>query len=118
VDYECGVYSHAAGLKISHIGHLVQIPKSQISRAFDLEPALWTVFSLEQARDIARIAAEHSEIMNVSLRVWDEECTFYKGHEGGFHASEVLDVAKQLSSLKNFLTGTLEIFLARYKCYL
>jgi predicted amino acid racemase len=101
VDYECGVYSHAAGLKISHIGHLVQIPKSQISRAFDLEPALWTVFSLEQARDIAKIAAEHNKSVKVSLRVWDEDCTFYKGHEGGFHASEVMDVAKELSELKN-----------------
>ncbi len=80
---------------------MVQIPKSQISRAFDLEPALWTVFSLEQASDIARIAAEHSEIVNISLRVWDEDCTFYKGHEGGFHSSEVLDVAKQLSNFKN-----------------
>ena len=101
VDYECGVYSHAAGLKISHIGHLVQIPKSQISRAFELEPALWTVFSMEQVRDIAKIAAEQSEIVNVSLRVWDENCTFYKGHEGGFYSSDVLDIAKQVSNFKN-----------------
>jgi predicted amino acid racemase len=101
VDYECGVYSHAAGLKIAHIGHLVQIPKSQIARAFDLKPALWTIFSMEQARDIAKVAAEQREIINVSLRVWDEDCTFYKGHEGGFHSSEVLDITKQLSKLKN-----------------
>lgn len=101
VDYECGVYSHAAGLKISHIGHLVQIPKSQISRAIALEPALWTIFSLVQAREIAKAAAENNEVVNVSLRVWDEDCTFYKGHEGGFHSSEVLDVAKQLSNIKN-----------------
>lgn len=101
VDYECGVYTHAAGLDISHIGHLVQIPKSQISRAFNLEPALWTIFSLEQAGDIAKIAAEHSEIVNVSLRVWDENCTFYKGHEGGFHSSEVAGVAKNILAMKN-----------------
>lgn len=101
VDYECGVYSHAAGLKISHIGHLVQIPKSQISRAIALEPALWTIFSLVQAREIAKVVAENNKVVNVSLRVWDEDCTFYKGHEGGFHSSEVLDVAKQLSNLKN-----------------
>ncbi len=101
VDYECGVYSHSAGLKISHIGHLVEIPKSQISRAFDLEPALWTVFSLEQARDIAKIAAKYSEIVNISLRVWDESCTFYKGHEGGFHSSQILDIARELSNFKN-----------------
>lgn len=101
VDYECGVYSHAAGLDISHIGHLVQIPKSQIARTFNLEPALWTVFSLEQAGDIAKIASEHSEIVNISLRVWDEDCTFYKGHEGGFHSSDVLDIANKLSKMKN-----------------
>jgi predicted amino acid racemase len=101
VDYECGVYSHAAGLKISHIGHLVQSPKSQISRAIALEPALWTIFSLAQAKEIAKIAVENNKVVNVSLRVWDEDCTFYKGHEGGFHSSEVLDVAKQLSNIKN-----------------
>ena len=101
VDYECGVYSHAAGLKISHIGHLVQIPMSQISRAIALEPALWTIFSLAQAKEIAKIAVENNKVVNVSLRVWDEDCTFYKGHEGGFHSSEVLDVAKQLSNIKN-----------------
>jgi predicted amino acid racemase len=101
VDYECGVYSHGAGLKISHIGHLVQIPKSQISRAIALEPALWTIFSLAQAKEIAKIAVENNKVVNVSLRVWDEDCTFYKGHEGGFHSSEVLDVAKQLSNIKN-----------------
>lgn len=101
VDYECGVYSHAAGLEIAHLGHLVQIPKSQISRSFALKPQLWTVFSVEQAKQISIIASDYGITINISLRIWDEDCTFYKGHEGGFHSSETLGIASLLAKIPN-----------------
>lgn len=101
VDLECGVYANHNGLSISHIGHLVQIPKAQISQAAGLKPKLWTVFSLEQAQWISNNAKGSNVIQDVLLRVWDENCTFYKGHEGGFHASKVVEFAKEIEALPN-----------------
>jgi predicted amino acid racemase len=110
VDYECGVYTKAAMLDIAHIGHLVQIPRSQISRAFDLEPKLWTVFSLEQAKLISNEAKKRNIEMRICIRVWDESCIFYKGHEGGFHADQIIDVATQIAALGNLVVAGVTSF--------
>ena len=101
VDLECAIYSTINGLPISHIGHLVQIPKAQIAEAMKLKPKTWTVFSLEQARWISDNAKRSNETQDISLRVWDEACIFYKGHEGGFHVSEALKMTAEIERLPN-----------------
>jgi predicted amino acid racemase len=101
VDFECAVYSRAAGLNIAHLGHLVQIPKAQIKRGIELEPKLWTIFNIEQAHAISKEAVKSGVDIGISLRVWNEECTFYKGHEGGIHENAAVEVASLISRLPN-----------------
>src|SRR5207248_2428187 len=44
---------HREGLEVAHIGHLVQVPAAEAAAAAQMQPANWTVFSLEKARQAA-----------------------------------------------------------------
>ncbi len=98
VDLECGWYAHQSGLSIGHIGHLVQIPKCQVPLALSLQPDAWTVFSLEQALAISNVVRD-SNNQRVYLRVYGPKDQFYRGHEGGFEASTIIETAKQIDDL-------------------
>lgn len=101
VDYECAYFSSKNGLNIGHIGHLVQIPYAFFQPAFLLAPKLWTLFSIDHAKSLSKLAKANNRIQNVSLRVWDDESKFYHGHEGGFHLSELDNIVATLGKLDN-----------------
>jgi predicted amino acid racemase len=48
VDMACARPIHKAGYRVGHIGHLVQIPKSEALAAAKMKPDYWTVFSHEK----------------------------------------------------------------------
>jgi predicted amino acid racemase len=49
VDMDCARAVDAAGSRVGHIGHLVQVPRHEAEEAARLRPLYWTVFSEEQA---------------------------------------------------------------------
>ena len=53
VDMACARPIHAAGYKIGHLGHLVQIPKFDAFEAAKMRPEYWTVFSDTKAGEAA-----------------------------------------------------------------
>ena len=58
VDMACARACHAAGLAVGHLGHLVQVPRSEAwAAARELSPDYWTVFSETKAREAAEAAA-------------------------------------------------------------
>ena len=98
VDLECGWYAHHAGMRIGHLGHLVQIPVRQVPMGLELEPDAWTVFSVEQAQAISRSLAEGRQ-QAVYLRVVDPQDRFYRGHEGGFALHGLDATARMLEEI-------------------
>lgn len=98
VDLECGWYAHHAGMRIGHLGHLVQIPARQVPMGLRLEPDAWTVFSNEQAQEISRSLAEGRE-QGIYLRVVAPDDRFYRGHEGGFALDALASTARTLEQL-------------------
>jgi predicted amino acid racemase len=46
VDMMCARAVKAAGLKVGHLGHLVQVPKWETAEGLELDPEFWTVFSM------------------------------------------------------------------------
>ncbi|MBC8989071.1 alanine racemase [Micromonospora chalcea] len=72
VDLQCALADRHGGLGIGHLGHLVQIPRHEA--AAGREQAL-----------LARIAAPGDR--------------FYRGHEGGWAADEIVAVADRLDAL-------------------
>ncbi|MBG1233918.1 alanine racemase [Aestuariivirga litoralis] len=100
VDMACALACHRAGLKIGHLGHLVQIPKAEAAAAATMKPDYWTVFSLQKAEEAAAASRTTGREQELLLRVQTAGDTFYRGHEGGFAAEQTVDAAAQVSKIK------------------
>lgn len=99
VDLECAVAAHSAGLRTGHLGHLVQVPRHSADAGAALRPAFWTVFSLEKAREVGAAAVRGGYVQPVLARVADDGDRFYRGHEGGFPARNVVAAAEALDGI-------------------
>jgi predicted amino acid racemase len=99
VDMECARATYRAGMKIGHIGHLVQIPSAEADAAAAMRPANWTVFNDEKARQASDAAARHDHNQALLVRIHADGDEFYSGHEGGFDAEDILAVADRFDAL-------------------
>ncbi|MFS4580656.1 alanine racemase [Phaeobacter sp. C3_T13_0] len=100
VDMACAIACDRAGLKTGHLGHLVQVPSREAAfAAAELRPDYWTVFSDQKAREAASAALKAGRIQNMLARIQTEGDTFYRGHEGGFDASDIVAVADRLDAM-------------------
>jgi len=99
VDLECGIAAATGGLRTGHLGHLVQVPRSRADEAAALAPDYWTVFSLEKAREAGAAARRAGRTQRVLARVTAPGDRFYRGHEGGFEAADVVRVADELDAI-------------------
>jgi predicted amino acid racemase len=100
VDLECGLAVAAGGMRVGHLGHLVQIPRSRVDEGAALAPDYWTVFSLEKAQEVAAAARRTGRVQRVLARVTSGGDRFYRGHEGGFAARDVVAVADTLDAIE------------------
>jgi predicted amino acid racemase len=101
VDMACARPIHKAGYRVGHIGHLVQIPKSEALAAAKMKPDYWTVFSHEKALEASEAGREVGHIQLLLGRIFAGDDTFYMGHEGGFRASDIVAVADAFDALPN-----------------
>ena len=100
VDMPCAIACDRAGLKTGHLGHLVQVPRREADFAADrLKPDFWTVFSDTKAGEAAAAAAKAGREQALMARIQTEGDTFYRGHEGGFEARDIVAVADLLDAL-------------------
>ena len=100
VDMACAIACDRAGLKIGHLGHLVQVPRGEAAfAASELTPDYWTVFSDIKAQEAASASANAGRRQKLLARIQTEGDTFYRGQEGGFAADEVVSVAERLDAL-------------------
>lgn len=88
------------GLEIGHIGHLVQIPRAEANAAASLDPDYWTVFNFEKAEEAARASQQCGRQQDLLARIQSDGDRFYRGHEGGFNAADVLQMADTLDALE------------------
>jgi predicted amino acid racemase len=90
---------HAAGHRVGHIGHLVQIPRAEASAASAMKPEHWTVFTTAKAREASDASLQQGRTQPLLARIHAPGDTFYMGHEGGFPADRVTRVAADLDAL-------------------
>ena len=101
VDMACALACDRAGLKTGHLGHLVQVPRHEAAFAgVNLQPDYWTVFSDTKAQEAAEAARAAGRIQNLLARIQTDGDTFYRGHEGGFAAEDIVAVAERLDALE------------------
>jgi predicted amino acid racemase len=106
VDLECAISVVDAGMRLGHVGHLVQIPRAEAPAAAALEPAFWTVFSEQKAREAAAAAGARGANQALLARVQSPGDRFYPGHEGGFDASDLAGLRSAFDGLNGgYLAG-------------
>jgi predicted amino acid racemase len=101
VDWMEAVFLARQRVGIGHVGHLVQIPRHTAARIAALSPDVWTVFSLQKAREASDAAQRIGRRQDLLLRVVRPGDTFYPTHDGGLELDEVVSAAKQIAALPN-----------------
>ena len=100
VDMACARATHRAGLKVGHLGHLQQVARHEAEAAARvLQPDYWTVFNETKAREAAAGAMAAGRTQNLLARIHAQGDTFYRGHEGGFDAGDIVAVADMMDAL-------------------
>jgi predicted amino acid racemase len=89
----------AAGLRLGHVGHLVQVPVHEAAEAASYEPGYWTVFGRVKADEAAAASSARGTVQDILLRIHADGDTFYKGHEGGFPAGQIVEAANYVDGL-------------------
>lgn len=89
------------GIKLGHVGHLVQIPNNDIENILLQKPEVITVYSVEKAKQISDAAKRLNMIQNVMLRVIDKGDILYPAQYGGFYLEELIENAKKIASMTN-----------------
>lgn len=101
VDMACARATHNAGMKVGHLGHLQQVARAEAdAAAATFRPDYWTVFNAEKADEAGAAAHKAGYRQNLLARIKAEGDTFYRGHEGGFEASDVVAVADGLDRVE------------------
>lgn len=100
VDMACAIACDRAGMAVGHLGHLVQIPRQEArAAASGIKPDYWTVFSEQKAKEAAQASSAANREQDLMARIQTEGDIFYRGHEGGFPADDVVAVADQMDGL-------------------
>lgn len=99
VDFKEARTLRNANVLVSHVGHLVQVPKSQVTESVMSPTEMITVFSLEKAREISAAAQAVGRVQPIMLKIFDEQDRLYPGQEAGFPLSVLDEVVKVLRTL-------------------
>ncbi|MCU1669169.1 MAG: Alanine racemase domain protein [Blastococcus sp.] len=99
VDFEEARLLDSHGLRMGHVGHLVQIPARDVPLAADMEADFLTVFGYEQAERISAVMAARGRTQDLTLRVVGPNDTFYAAQRGGVTVDDAVDVARRIDRL-------------------
>lgn len=107
VDVQCAKALARYGIPVKHVGHLVQIPRSEVPHILRIRPEVWTVYSVENARIISDEAVSMGMIQDILLRVRSENDIIYPNEEGGIWEQDLKQAAEQIRELQGVrIVGT------------
>lgn len=90
---------HAHGLRMGHIGHLVQVPRHELAEALSFAPQHLTVFGVGQAAAVGAAARAAGAVQQVLLRVVGPADRFFEAQRGGVRLGDVLDAARAIDAI-------------------
>ena len=103
---------HHAGMKIGHLGHLVQVPAWETEAALKMHPMYWTVYNFEKAQAVSE-AVQLPETQNIMTRIYGEGDSFYHGHEAGFCVDGIMETAERIEGMKGLRFAGISTFPAQ-----
>ncbi|WP_417879939.1 YhfX family PLP-dependent enzyme [Vibrio sp.] len=111
VDFKEARLLHRVGIKISHIGHLVQIPSKMVEEVVSIiRPEVITVYSLIKAKEISDAAKKAGVTQKLLLKFYAEGDCLFINQESGFPISEMDKVVRYISALDNVVIEGLTHF--------
>ncbi|WP_299019731.1 YhfX family PLP-dependent enzyme [uncultured Photobacterium sp.] len=115
VDFKEARQLHKAGVKIGHIGHLVQPPSRYIPFIVsEIKPEVITVYSIEKAREVSAAAQQANRTQGILLKFFRSSDQLYPNQEAGFPIESLEGVISQISALPNLhISG-----LTHFPCFL
>ncbi len=115
VDYKEARVLHKQGVKICHLGHLVQPPENILKKVLqEIQPEVITVYSLSKARSISDIAISLGIKQKVLVKFTDDGDTLYANQESGFPLSDMSMVLSELS----LMVGIEVAGITHFPCFL
>ena len=101
VDYKEARHYYSHNLKVSHLGHLVQLPAAMIEPAIQHQPDVITVYSIDKARQIVQAAQRLNRVQAVLIKVCSAQDIVYSGQESGIDLADLPDFIHTLQQLNN-----------------
>jgi len=92
--------THRCGNRVSHIGHLNQIPKCEVKNALLMAPEVITVYSVQEAQMVSEAAIGLGKVQDVLLRVYGKDDIFFTAQEGGIPEEELTIAVEGILKLK------------------
>jgi predicted amino acid racemase len=99
VDVTCARSIARADERVGHVGHLVQIPRSQADEISAMDPDYWTVFSQAKALEAGAASARCGREQKLLARIFGAGDDIVETHAGGFDAGDVLAVADAMDDI-------------------
>jgi predicted amino acid racemase len=90
-----------AGVRIGHLGHLVQVPERSMAVALSLAPEVMTVFSYEKAAQVSAAAKALGREQALLLRVRKPGDFFHPGQGGGIALDSLAAEWERITALDN-----------------
>jgi predicted amino acid racemase len=103
VELQCALALARHGLRVGHVGHLVQIPRHSIPTVLAMRPEAWTVYSLDNARLVSEAAVDMGVRQDILVRVRGRDDVMYPNEEGGVWQHELdtfVDAARRLEGVR------------------
>lgn len=101
VDFREAETLHKEGVKIAHLGHLVQIPNHLLESYVQMNPEVITVYSLEKIKSIDEVCKKLNRKQKILLKVVDKDSELYDMQESGFYLSELEGLIENIKELTN-----------------
>jgi predicted amino acid racemase len=106
VDYKEARIMMNHRIPIANVGHLVQIPNSQIEEFVAYRPKMITVYSEEKISRIHEAAKKLGLTQDVILRVYNDSDIIYSGQTAGFRLEELETLTARIKLMYPCVTIT------------
>ncbi len=115
VDFYEALTLCEAGVKIAHVGHLVQPPEAMMEPLVrTIKPQVVTVYSYEKAKSLSAWCKKYQYTQNIMLKFYSDNDHLYINQETGFKFENIEEVIKTISRLPNInIAGV-----THFPCYL
>lgn len=110
VDFREAETLNDFGIKLGHVGHLVQTPSRMIDQVVRMKPSWMTVYTVEKAKEINQACRKLGYTQNVLLRVIDHQDVLYQGQYGGIRLVDLPNCMEQLLGLSHIRVSGLTSF--------